>query len=120
VDGRRCITPALEARFDAIAKGMSEFHYGRFDLRFSSTGALMRGEEFSIIGVSGIDTGAMEAWDPNMSLADVYRTLIDRQRILFLIGEKNRARGFKPTGFAEFLKALLRRGQLARRYPASA
>ena len=36
-DGRRHLTPALEQRFDAIARSMSEFHYGRFDLRFESS-----------------------------------------------------------------------------------
>src|SRR5581483_7972854 len=46
-DARHCITPALEARIDAIAKGMSEFHYGRFDLRFDSIEDLMRGENFA-------------------------------------------------------------------------
>ena len=35
-DGRRHITAALEARFDAIARSMTEFHYGRFDLRFET------------------------------------------------------------------------------------
>ena len=30
------ITPELSARFDAIARSMPEFHYGRFDVRFAS------------------------------------------------------------------------------------
>ena len=29
------ITPALSARFDAISRSMPEFHYGRYDIRFS-------------------------------------------------------------------------------------
>ena len=80
----------------------------------------MRGENFSIVGISGIGAAAVDAWDPQLSVAEVYRRFVDQQRILFLIGEKNRARGFAPMGCADFVKYLLRRVQLVRRYPASA
>jgi hypothetical protein len=60
------------------------------------------------------------AWNPAMPLTQIYRRLIDRQRIMFLIGEKNRARGFEPVGCADVLKSLLRHKELGRRYPASA
>ena len=119
-DANRYITPELEARFDAIVKSMSEFHYGRFDLRFSSVEELARGEEFSIVGITGIGAEAVDAWDPHVPLGEAYRRLIDRQRILFLIGEKNRSRGFAPIGCTDFLGHLVRRTQLVRRYPASA
>ena len=45
-DGRRHITPELEARLDAIARSMREFHYGRFELRFALDRCAQRGEEF--------------------------------------------------------------------------
>jgi hypothetical protein len=115
-DARRHITAALEARVDAIARSMSEFHYGRFDLRFGSVDELDRGENFAIVGISGVGAEAVDAWDPHLPIAEVYRRLIDQQRIVFLIGEKNRARGFKPVGCADFLKYLLRRMVLIRRY----
>ena len=119
-DGRRHITPELEARLDEIARSMREFHYGRFDLRFASSEELMRGEHFCIVGISGIGSEADRACDPSLPLAEIYRRLIDQQRIMFLIGEKNRARGFEPVTWAEVLKSLVRRSQLGRRYPASA
>ncbi len=119
-DGRRYITPKLEARLDAIAQGMREFHYGRFDLRFASADELVRGEGFSIVDIKGIGRGANEVWDASLPFAEIYRRLIDRQRIMFLIGEKNRARGFEPVGCAGFLTSMVRQSQLGRRYPASA
>ena len=119
-DARRFITPQLEARVDAIARSMGEFHYGRFDLRFASAEDLMRGENFSIVEIDGIGGAAADAWDPLLPVAEAYRRLVDQQRILFLIGEKNRARGFKPMGWADVVKHLVRRAQLVRRYPASA
>ena len=45
---------------------MPEFHYGRFDLRFESIEALMRGESFSIVEIIGIGGEAIDCWDPRL------------------------------------------------------
>jgi hypothetical protein len=45
---------------------------------------------------------------------------VDQQRIMFLIGDKNRGRGFKPAAWADVVKSLIRESQLSRRTPASA
>jgi len=118
-DGRRHITAALEARFDAIACSMNEFHYGRFDLRFESVEALMRGEGISIVELNGIGGEAIDCWDPHLPVGEVYRRLAAQQRLLFLIGQRNRERGFRPTGIGDFVGSLFRQAQLIRRYPAS-
>ena len=119
-DGRRYITGSLEARFDAIARSMTEFHYGRFDLRFELLDAFARAEDFSIMEINGIGGEAIDCWDPRLNVAEVYRRLADQQRLLFMIGERNRARGFKPTAVRDFLAGVIRQTQLIRRYPASA
>jgi membrane protein DedA with SNARE-associated domain len=119
-DGRRYITAALEARFDAIASSMTEFHYGRFDLRFESLDGFIRGEDFSIVEINGIGGEAIDCWDPRLGVVEVYRRLADQQRLLFLIGDCNRTRGFRPTGAGDFIGSLIRQSQLIRRYPASA
>jgi hypothetical protein len=112
--------PALEARFDAIARSMTEFHYGRFDLRFDTIEGLMRAEDFSIVEINGIGGEAIDCWDPRLGVREVYRRLAEQQRLLFLIGQRNRARGFQPTKVGDFLSSLVKQGQLIRRYPASA
>jgi membrane protein DedA with SNARE-associated domain len=119
-DGWRHIAPALEARLDAIARSMREFHCGRFDLRFASIEALQRGEDFAVVNIRGIRGVLDSTFDPAVPLTEVYRRMIDRQRIMFLIGAKNRTRGFKPVAFADMLKSLVRQNQLSRRYHASA
>jgi membrane protein DedA with SNARE-associated domain len=119
-DGRRHITTALEERFDSIARSMTEFHYGRFDLRFESLDDLMRGEGFSIMEINGIGGEAIDCWDPRLAVGEVYRRLTDQQRLLFLIGQRNRERGFRPTQVGDFVLGLVRQTQLIRRYPASA
>ena len=119
-DGRRHITVALETRFDEIARSMTEFHYGRFDLRFESLDGFMRGQDFSIMEINGIGGEAIDCWDPRLGVAEVYRRLADQQRLLFMIGQRNRARGFNPTPAGDFVASLFRQTQLIRRYPASA
>lgn len=118
-DARRFITPALDVRFDAIARSMREFHYGRFDIRFESVAALARGESFSIVEINGIGGEAIDVWDPELPVREVYRRLIEQQRLLFAIGDRNRARGFVPMPFGQFVGMLSRQTALIRRYPAS-
>lgn len=118
-DARRYITPALEARIDAIATSMCEFHYGRFDIRFETVEKLARGEGFSIVEINGIGGEAIDAWDPVLSVGETYRRLIAQQRLLFMIGACNRTRGFQPTKARAFVGALLHQTRLIRQYPQS-
>jgi hypothetical protein len=118
-NGHRYTTAALEQRIDAIARGMSEFHYGRFDLRFASLEELMRGEDFSIMEINGIGGEAIDCWGPRLSVLEVYRRLADQQRMLFPIGERNRTPSFRPMPLGDFVGSLICQTQLIRRYPAS-
>jgi membrane protein DedA with SNARE-associated domain len=118
-DARQHITPELEARLDAVARSMREFYYGRFVVRFASIDELMRGESFSIIEISGV-SGADRRREPALPLAEIYRHAVDQQRIMFLIGDKNRGRGFEPVAWADVAKSLIRESQQSRRTPASA
>jgi hypothetical protein len=115
-DGSRCMTPELEARLDAIARSMREFHYGRFRLRFASCDRLRQGEELSVIEIDGIGGSSGDTWNSSSSLAEIYRRSIDRQRIMFMIGGRNRERGFEPLACAVALKSLVGQGQRSRRY----
>lgn len=119
-DARQHITPELEARLDAVARSMREFYYGRFALRFASLDDLMRGENFSIVEIDGVGGADSRCCDPALSLAEIYRRAVDQQRIIFLIGDKNRERGFAPVACADVVKSLLRHNQLRGRTPASA
>jgi hypothetical protein len=119
-DGRRHITAALDARFDAIARSMTEFHYGRFDLRFETVEGLMRGKDFSIVEINGIGGEAIDCWDPRLAVGEVYRRLAYQQQLLFMIGARNRTRGFHPTGIGDLVSSFFRQNQMIRRYPASA
>jgi membrane protein DedA with SNARE-associated domain len=118
-DAGRHITAAMEERFDAIARAMTEFHYGRFDIRFESLEALARGDDFKIVEINGIGGEAIDAWDPGFSTLQTYRRLLEEQAVLFRIGDANRARGFVPTPVGEFVGLLRDQTRLIRLYPPS-
>lgn len=111
------ITPELTARFDGIATSMPEFHFGRFDIRFESIDKLIKGEGFNIIEINGAGAEAIQAWDPNSGLMALYREFFKAYRMLFMIGNLNRARGYKPMLFRDFIKAIRHQNSLIGQYP---
>jgi len=118
-DADEYITPELTARFDAISRSMPEFHYGRYDVRFASVERLREGKDFRIIEINGAGSEPISAWDPEMMLWQVYARLLRQQRLLFEIGARNRARGWKPAGLLAVLRAARRQTRLIGRYPPS-
>lgn len=118
-DARAAITPAMSERFDAIARSMPEFWFGRFDIRFRSLDELQRGEAFKVIEVNGAGAEAIHMWDPEMPLVEAYRELLHYQALLFTIGAANRKRGFKPMGLRALIAFTNKQNRLIDRYPPS-
>jgi hypothetical protein len=116
-DASSLITPEMIKRFDEIAQSMPEFYFGRFDIRFESTDLLQTGEGFSIIEINGAGSEAINAWDPEVPILQLYRELFKTQSLLFKVSAINRKRGFKPMGAIAFLKAAKRQTKLIESYP---
>ena len=118
-DARQHITPDLVRRFDAISQSLPEFYYGRYDVRFASIERFRQGEAFSIIEINGAGGESINVWDPVMPLAQVYRELFAQQRLLFDIGARNRARGYRPAGSMAVLRSQWHQHRLILQYPPS-
>ena len=118
-DGRRYITKQLERRIDQISRGIPEFYFARFDVRFSSLDALMAGEGFSIVEINGAGSEAIHIWDPEGSILDAYKTLFEQQALLFEIGRQNRARGYVPMPLFTMLGFARKQRRLINSYPPS-
>lgn len=121
LDGSRLITPELTAAIDAIARDMSggEFHFGRFDLRYTSEAALREGRGFTIMEVNGAGSEAIQAWDPATGLFAGLRTIFAKQRLLFEIGAANRRRGARPIGLLALARLNAAQNRLLDAYPPS-
>ncbi len=111
-------TPALLARVHMIARGMGNFHAGRFDVRFASAAELQAGR-FTIIEVNGAGAEAIGAWDPTLGLWPAFARVFASHRELFAVGGAMRALGHRPVGPMRLSLAWLRQMRLARGYPPS-
>ncbi|MEP6823215.1 MAG: hypothetical protein ABI919_00245 [Ramlibacter sp.] len=118
-DGADCITPALTAAVDAIARDMGEFHFGRFDVRFDDLAALRGGRGLRIMEVNGAGSEAIEAWDPDTGLVQAFRTIFAKQRLLFEIAAANRQRGHRPIGLLTLARLHFMQQRLLDAYPPS-
>ena len=98
LDGRGVLTPALEKRFDAIARGFDGFYFGRFDVRAAEgIEAFREGDGFKIIELNGVTSEATHIYQPGTPLTAAYRVLMEQWRLAFEIGADNRRRGVAPT-----------------------
>jgi len=118
-NGTHLVTPQMEARFDAIAQALPEFHFGRFDVRFESFEDMQQGRGFTIVEVNGAGAESTHIWDRRTGLLQAWRDLMRQYRWLFEIGAANRARGFKPMRWTDFRAAWLREKALTPFYPAT-
>ena len=118
-NGTALLTPAMEARFDAIAKSLPEFYFGRFDIRFKDFAQVQSGEAFTIVEANGAGAESTHIWDRHTSLLTAWADLMKQYRLLFQIGRANRDRGFKPLGLMEFRRWHRREKELTPLYPAT-
>ncbi|WP_211103895.1 D-alanine--D-alanine ligase [Skermanella pratensis] len=116
-DGTALVTPAMTARFDAIARAIPEFWFGRFDVRFADIVRLQAGEDFAILEVNGAGAEMTHVWDRSKSLRQARRDLMEQYRLLFAIGRANRDRGHRGQGLGEFWRAWRREKALTPHYP---
>ena len=116
-NGTHLVTPAMETRFDAIARSLPEFYFGRFDIRFEEFAQVQAGEAFTIVEANGAGAESTHIWDRRTGLLRAWRDLMLQYRLLFQIGRANRDRGFKPLGLAEFRRWHKREKELTPLYP---
>jgi hypothetical protein len=107
-NGAAHITPDMEAAFDAIAREIPGFFFGRFDVKFPSLRDLEQGKNFTILEINGADAEMTHIWDRDETLGGAYKTLYAQYRAAFELGAYHRARGARPVGVAAFLAAWLR------------
>jgi hypothetical protein len=118
-NGTHLVTPEMEACFDAIAKRLPEFHFGRFDVRFEDFAQVQRGRAFTIVEVNGAGAESTPIWDRQTTLPQAWLALMRQYRWLYEIGHANRARGFKPMRWAQFMRDYRREKLLTPQYPAT-
>ena len=116
-NGNAYITPELTRRFDRIAKTIPEFYFGRFDARFPDCARFQKGEDFTIVEINGAGAEATSIWDSSTPLWEAYSMLIRQFALLFQIGARNRARGYRPLSLRKLLQLFRLEKRLTQEYP---
>lgn len=118
-NGTHLVTPEMEACFDAIAKRLPEFYFGRFDIRFEHFTDVQAGRGFTMVEANGAGAESTHIWDRKTGIFSAWADLMRQYRLLFQIGRANRNRGFKPLSLAEFRRWHRREKELTPLYPAT-
>lgn len=118
-DGGHLLSEALRSRIDQISKAIPGFFIGRYDIRYSSDEALLRGENFTIIELNGAASEATNIYDERNSLLSAYRTLYNQWDLVYRIGRANRNRGHKPASALDVLKDARLYAAMSQCYPAA-
>ena len=98
---------------------MPAFHFGRFDVRFGSLDELEQGRGFCHHGNQRRGLGSDTGVGPGAALAQAFRMIFAKQRVLFAIGDAMRRRGARPVGLLELARLNWRQQRLIALYPPS-
>ncbi len=112
-DGERLITPALIEAFDAIARGVDGFFFGRFDVRFEREEEFAAGRGFSIIELNGVLSESTNIYDPGRTLWAAWRGLTQQWRLAFEIGAANAAKGAAVTPADQLVRLVVHHSRRA-------
>jgi hypothetical protein len=118
-NGTALVTPQMVQSFDAIAKSIPEFYFGRFDIRFEDFVQVQQGFGFTIVEANGAGAESTHIWDCQTGLLTAWADLMNQYRLLFQIGRANVNRGFKPLTLAEFRRWHRREKTLTPLYPST-
>lgn len=118
-DANHLITPKMEETWDRISKGVPEFYFGRYDIRFNNMVDLEQALDAKIIEINGGGAEATHVWDSKTPILKAYKTLAEQYRLLCEIGHLNRKRGYKPEKFMDVVKLIRKDAELTINYPTT-
>lgn len=80
-DGTALITPALTEAAGRDRPRHPDFHFGRFDARFTTRAELRRGTGFTLIEINGAGSEPTHIWDPAVPAWRIWTDQLAHQRI---------------------------------------
>jgi hypothetical protein len=92
INANHLINERLITSFDRIAKSVSGFYFGRFDLRCGSIEDLECGNVV-IVELNGCGAEPAHIYDPHFSFFKAVSVLIEHWRTIFLIAQQNKNLG---------------------------
>lgn len=105
-DGADLVTPELSRAIDTLAANFAGgLDVGRFDIRYTSDGALRRGEGFTIVELNGTTSEPTNMYDPDRSVVWAWGVLARQWGRIFALGAWRRRAGRPTVSFGELWRA---------------
>lgn len=100
-------TEQMEAAIDAVSQAFDGFHFGRYDIRCASLGALKRGDNFHIVELNGVASEPTHMYDPHHGIFYAWKTLAAQWARAYRFGAISRRLGNLPISTTEQLRRIL-------------
>lgn len=101
-------SPALEALVSNWCNQLPGLYYGRFDIKFKNWNDLLKGENFKIIEINGVNAEPTHIYSPKYKLIKAYRDIFFHMDIIYEISTQNRRLGHSPKPLLPFLTELFK------------
>jgi membrane protein DedA with SNARE-associated domain len=97
-------TPELAAAINILARHLSDFHFGKFQVRCPTREDFRAGKNLRVIGVVGVMAAGSAIRDPRRTLADACHQALHQWETCFAIGAALHRRGIKPAHWKTVLR----------------
>jgi len=98
------VTPELTAAINALARHLSDFHFGKFQIRCPSREDFRAGKNLRVIGVAGVKAAGSAIRDPRRTVAEACAQTLRQWETCFTIGTALYRRGIKPARWKTVLR----------------
>ena len=104
LDGNKYITEKNVAAFDEIMKPLTNYYYGRFDIKVSSIDDFKEGKGIKIMEVNGVASEPAHIYDPKTPILKAYKAIFWHMKIIQVISFQNKKDGTPYASFSQIWK----------------
>jgi hypothetical protein len=101
LDDSHLIDAELTHTIDRVCRTVTDFYFGRLDIRYSDWDSLKKGKDFSVIEFNGAGSEPTHIYDPRHSLFFAWKEIVKHWIILWKISRANHKRGHRYLTFKE-------------------
>lgn len=108
LSGQHLINTSLNECMDTLANQLPGFNYGRFDIKYKQWESFIRGKDFKILEINGVNSEPTHIYDSSITLRKAYKEIFSHMRIIYEISCQNRLLGIQPKPLKAFLHELIK------------